>query len=47
MRVEFKYTERLNIKQIKEKLLSLEYVREELERYTARREATITKESSK
>src|SRR5690554_900593 len=40
-------TERLTVEQIKQKLLSLEYVREELERYTARREATITKESSK
>ena len=29
-------TERLNIEQIKEKLLSLEYVRQELEYFTAR-----------
>jgi UDP-N-acetylglucosamine 4,6-dehydratase len=40
-------TERLNIEQIKEKLLSLEYVRQELEYFTARNEAAITKESSK
>lgn len=40
-------TERLNIEQIKEKLLTLEYVREELEYFTARNEATIKKESSK
>jgi hypothetical protein len=37
----------LNIEQIKEKLLSLEYVRQELEYFTARNEAAITKESSK
>ncbi|MDD4593196.1 MAG: polysaccharide biosynthesis protein, partial [Parabacteroides sp.] len=40
-------TERLNIEQIKEKLLSLEYVRQELEYFTARNEAAVTKESSK
>ena len=40
-------TERLNIEQIKEKLLSLEYVRQELEYFTARNEAVVTKESSK
>ena len=40
-------TERLNVEQIKEKLLSLEYVREELEYFTTRNEAAITKDSSK
>jgi UDP-N-acetylglucosamine 4,6-dehydratase len=36
-------TERLNVEQIKEKLLSLEYVRRELEHYTAIKEAATTK----
>ena len=40
-------TERLSIEQIKEKLLSLEYVREELEYFTTRNEAAITNEASK
>jgi UDP-glucose 4-epimerase len=40
-------TERLNIEQIKEKLLSLEYVRHELEYFAAVKEAAITRESSK
>ena len=36
-------TERLNVEQIKEKLLSLEYVRRELEHYTAIKKAATTK----
>jgi len=36
-------TQRLNVEQIKAKLLSLEYVRQELELFTARREAAATK----
>lgn len=40
-------TDRLNIGQIKERLLSLDFVRQELEYYTARNEAAITTESSK
>ncbi len=40
-------TDRLNIEQIKERLLSLDFVRQELEYYTARNEAAITTESSK
>ncbi len=35
-------TERLSIKQIKEKLLRLDYVREELEQFSAKSEAAIT-----
>jgi len=38
-------TERLNIKQIKEKLLSIDYVRRELEYYTAQNEAATTIET--
>jgi len=40
-------TERLNIEQIKEKLLTLEYVRQELQNYAVRREAVITKRALK
>lgn len=40
-------TDRLNIDQIKERLLSLDFVRQELEYYTARNEAAIATESSK
>ena len=39
-------TERLNIDQIKEKLLSLEYVRQELARFNPEREAAVTKDIS-
>ncbi len=35
-------TERLSIKQIKEKLLRLDYVREELEQFSAKSEAAIS-----
>ena len=35
-------TERLDVEQIKEKLLSIEYVRQELEQFNARREAAIS-----
>ena len=39
-------TERLNIEQIKERLLSIDYVKRELELYTLKHEAAITKEQS-
>lgn len=39
-------TERLKISQIKERLLSIEYVKHELELYTLKNEAAITKEES-
>jgi len=39
-------TERLNVEQIKERLLSIDYVKRELELYTLKHEAAITKEQS-